>query len=163
MTCSSGSTCGKCLKNFLVLELLNAFRFFSFFSASLLGTATPLPSELPFEAFCVAAVDLSLSLSLSLLLLPGDEEDCDWAFFEDSLEEETEKMLIKFRSIIPCCWHRESGGEEEEFLDGKQSINLRLLSELISILGRPSLSYINKCTLCVCAREMWRSIKITIN
>lgn len=44
ITCSSGSTWGKCLKNFFVLELLSSFRFFSFFSASFEGTTATAAS-----------------------------------------------------------------------------------------------------------------------
>lgn len=83
MTGSSGFTCGKCLKNFFCLELLNAFRFFSFFSLSLvlpLVDAEAAAFKSPDEDFCAF---LSLSPRPSLLLT-GDDEAL--AFFEESLK-----------------------------------------------------------------------------
>lgn len=95
MTFSSGQTCGKCLKNFFCRELLNAFRFFSFFSASFAsllvsvgGTSEDVSLE---EDFCEEEPDLSLSL----LLLAGEEEEGEWAFFEESLGERGMMTLMR--------------------------------------------------------------------
>lgn len=89
MTGSSGFTCGKCLKNFFCLELLNAFRFFSFFSLSLalvvVDAEAAVPTS-PDEDFCVF-----LSLSRPSLLLTGDDEAL--AFFEESLKGKRNERL----------------------------------------------------------------------
>lgn len=97
MTFSSGLTCGKCLKNFFCRELLKAFRFFSFFSASFAsllvsvgGTSEDVSLE---EDFCEDEPDLSLSL----LLLAGEEEEGEWAFFDESLKEEEKVMMTLMR------------------------------------------------------------------
>lgn len=94
MTFSSGLTCGKCLKNFFCRELLNAFRFFSFFSASfasLLVSVGGTSEDVSLEDFCEDEPDLSLSL----LLLAGEEEEGEWAFFEESLEERAMMTLMR--------------------------------------------------------------------